>query len=47
MGDLTVANNGDLEGFVKGNEGKARVNIFYAGGYNIQRLHFRATVKAI
>jgi len=45
--DLGVANNGDLAGFVVGKKGKARVNIFYAGGYNIQRLHFRATVREV
>lgn len=38
---------GELNGIIIGTTGRASVNTIGAGGYNIQRFHFRTLVKAI
>lgn len=43
--DLRVGDKGDLNGFIKGDNGVAKVQTIGAGGYNIQCFHFRTLIN--
>ena len=44
---LEVGLKGDLDGYIKGERGTAKVQTIGAGGYNIQCFHFRTLVHAM
>jgi len=45
--NLTIGNRGDINGLIIGDAGSATIETITAGGYNIQRYHYRVLVKPI
>ena len=45
--NLYIGNSGELNGFIVGTTGVAKVNTIGAGGYNIQRFHFRTLINRV
>ena len=44
---LKVGVNGELNGTIKGENGTCRIETIYAGGYNIQCLHYRVLIHKV
>ena len=44
---LNVGVNGELNGYIKGENGTCKIETIYAGGYNIQCLHYRVLVHKV
>lgn len=45
--ELYIADNGEINGIITGEKAKARIQTIYAGGYNIQCLHFRMLINVV
>ena len=45
--ELEQVESGQFNGFIRGTNGVAKVTTFYAGGYNIQPLHFRTKITKV
>lgn len=45
--NLNVGVNGELNGTIQGENGVCKIETIYAGGYNIQCLHYRVLVHKI
>lgn len=44
---LRVNEKGSLDGYINGENGRAKINTFEAGGWNIQRFHYRTKVTEV
>ena len=45
--DLRIDPRGEINGYIKGVNGTAKINTIGAGGYNIQIFHFRTLIKPV
>lgn len=45
--NLNVGVNGELNGYIQGENGTCKIDSIYAGGYHIQCLHYRVLVKKV
>lgn len=45
--NLNVGVNGELNGIIQGENGTIKITTIYAGGYNIQCLHYRVLIHKV